>query len=121
MKTTLTEFIKDLKENIFSTEESSDLDFVSMVFACMEETEIMEHVIQSVLPNAEQIRARDLQFFIEQKKSIFQGLPMDRVNHIEQLITTPADLGGMSDENKDVVWSYFEAMVDIASEYKKRV
>lgn len=121
IKTTVLEFINDLKENIFSKGEATDLAFVEMFFGCMEPAEIMDNVVQNILPNAEQIRNRNLNFFVEQKSKIFQGLPTDRVDHIELLLTLSPEKGGMSEENKDVVWSYFEAMVDIASEYKKKI
>lgn len=122
LKLTINELIVDLKDNIFTSEsEQSDLAIVEFFFSCLPEKELMQHVIDNTLPFASHIRERNVQYFISQKNKIFEGLPEDRINHFEHLIVTPHDQGGMSDENKDVIWSYFQTIVRIAEEYKKNI
>lgn len=120
LKTTVRELIADLSENIFtSKEEKSDMALVDVFFECMSESQLMNHTIINTLPFAEQIKARDVHFFTTQKDKIFEGLPSDRIDYFEKLITTSSDEGGMSDENKNVIWDYFNIIVAIAEKYKK--
>lgn len=122
LKLTITELITDLKDNMFtSPDEQSDLSMVEFFFNCLPEKELMQHVVENTLPFSAQIRARDMNFFITQKNKIFEGLPEERINHFEKLITTPQSKGGMTDENKDVIWSYFQTIIRIAEEYKKNI
>lgn len=120
MQTTIREFLDDLKGNIFtSPEEQRDMTAVEFFFSLMNEQLLMNHVLDQILPFKAQIAARDIDFFAKQKKQIFGNLPSERVDYFEHLIRTPEDKGGMSEENKNYVWVYFDTIIDIAEAYKK--
>lgn len=121
MKQTICELITDLKENVFTLpNDQSDLAMVEFFFSCMSERDLMQHVIENIIPFATQIRAQDIRFFITQKHKIFEGLPDDKVEHFEKLIVSPEENGGMADSDRTIIWSYFSTIVKIAEEYKKK-
>ena len=120
IKTTILELIKDLKDNIFTEPtEQGELALVEFFFKKMSAINVANHVISHVLPHEKCIKDRDLKFFIKEKDSIFGGLPQDRVNHFSNLVTLPSEKGGMSPEDKQIIWSYFDALVDLSKKYKK--
>lgn len=120
VKTTITEFLDDLEKIVFTEPaERADLIFVRFFFEKMDSETLMRHVIGSVLPHKSQISVRDTKFFLERKKEIFGGLPADRVDYFASLIDNPEEAGGLSTENRDIVWSYFDILVLLAEKYKK--
>lgn len=120
IKTTTMEMISDLKENIFtSQEEQGDMMLVEFFFSKMPPKTIADHAVAHILPFSAQIAARNVEFFLKKKKEIFGGLPENRVNYFAHLIQTPEKNGGMSDENRSVVWDYFDTIKAFAEEYKK--
>lgn len=118
IKNTVLEFILDLKDNIF-TNEKGDLMLVEFFFRKMSEIDIANQIVKHVLPYKNRIENREIEFFNEKKGEIFKGLPVNRVEYFSQLITKDESNGGMSEENKEIVWSYFDALVLLAERYKK--
>ncbi|HMP28231.1 MAG TPA: hypothetical protein PKD85_01440, partial [Saprospiraceae bacterium] len=81
--------------------------------------EIANHVVKHVLPYKKRIEKKDLSFFREKKAEIFSGLPVNKVEYFAALVEKTEAEGGMSDENKGIVWDYFETLAALAEEYKK--
>ncbi len=120
IKKTVFEFIADLKDNVFiNPEEQGDLLLVEFWFKKLSAWKVADHIVEHVLPHAEEIRKHNISFFIKEKGNIFKGLPADRVDHYTNLITISAEDGGISDDDKQTAWSYFATLLSLSRLYKK--
>lgn len=120
VKKTLQEFIADMKNGIFTRPgDIEDLCLVEFALGKMTPQVLMEHIISHVLPYKQHIMKKDIKFFVEKKEKIFAGLPQDRVDYFAKVITKPESQGGMSEENKDIVWNYFDVLLRLSERYKK--
>ena len=119
MKLTIEEFIGDLRENIFTKEEEGDLLLVEFFFKKMNNEKLMNHIIEHVLPYSKKIKNRKESFFIKKKDHIFAGIPKDKTEYFAKLIIKKESEGGLSDENRQVIWTYFDTITTIAKLYKK--
>jgi len=116
LQTTVLELIADLKDNIFVQEEEiGDLMLVEFFFKKMHPERIMNHIVSKVLPWKEQIKKRDQEFFL-QNSSLFQGLPEDRISHYTNTIVKGDRI---DDDNRNIVWQYFDTIIQLAETYKK--
>lgn len=114
------EFIEDLKNNVAECEsDKGDLMLVEFFFKKAAPSAIMEHVIKHVLPLKDKIKNRNTSFFLQKKNEIFRGLPTDRVEYFAQRCSKPASQGGLSDEDKEVIFAYFDTMIELAEKQKK--
>lgn len=121
IKTTLLEFVADLKTGIFTNPtEQGDLLLVEFAFKTMGIMHIADHIVTHVLPHKAKIHRRDVDFFIEKKKEIFAGLPTDRIEYFAELVRKPSKQGGLQKEDKEVIWSYFDTLLVLAEDYKKK-
>lgn len=121
IRNTVLELIVDFKDNIFTKpEEKGDLLLVEFFFQKMNAVTIAQRIVLHVLPFSQRIKDRDETFFLEKKNEIFGGLPKERVEYFAKLIQLDEAEGGMSDENKSVVWEYFDTLDALAEEYKKK-
>jgi len=120
-KRMIMEFINDLKTGIFtSPAEQLELTFVEAYYASVDSESAIQHLISNVLPYKDQIKKRNLHFFIDKKDVIFKGLPQARIDHFANMVTKPEELGGIDGETKRVVWDYFDTFLWLAEEYKKK-
>ena len=120
IRNTVLELIGDFKDNIFTkAEEQGDLMLVEFFFQKLNAETIAERIVKHVLPYSKEIENRNVIFFLDKKTEIFGGLPAARVEYFSDLIQKSEKDGGMSDENKDVVWSYFDTLKALGEEYKK--
>lgn len=119
LKTTVLEFIADLKDNVLTTaDDQGDLLLVQFFFSRLHPLMLMEHINKHVAPHHHKIKKRDVQFFIEQKDKIFAGLDASKVDHFANLCSCESS-DGIGEENRNVIWSYFDTMLCIVEEYKK--
>lgn len=120
IRNTVLELVADFKDNIFTNpREQGDLMIVEFFFQKLNAETIAERIVKHVLPYSKAIENRDVTFFLEKKNEIFGGLPANRVEYFSDLIQKPEDKGGMTEENKDVVWAYFDTLKALGEEYKK--
>lgn len=120
IKTTVLEFIKDLKDNVFiNPTEQGELALVEFFFKKMNNTSVADHVVSHVLRHEKEISKRNISFFIDERNNIFSGLPKDRIDHFTKLITAHPHLGGLTEDDKNHAWEYFETLVSLAKQYKK--
>lgn len=121
LKITILELIDDLRNHIFTrASEQTDLIIIDLFFKNMKEKDIMDHCIEHILPRKEEIEKKNIDFFIKNKNSIFNSLPQQRIDHFEKMIVTPESQGGMSNENRDTMWMYFQTISRITENYKKK-
>lgn len=119
IKNTVLEFIIDLREAIFTdSAERGDLLTVEFFFKKLTNTSVADHIVLHVLPHKSKISNRDVQFFIDQKDRIFAGLPANRVEYFIGLVQNKD--GGLSTEDQNTIWSYFDMLILLAEEYKKK-
>ena len=116
LKATILDLISDLKNNVFTLEdEKGDLMVVEFFFKRLNPESLMQHVISHIIPWKDKIENKDQNFFLE-NKNIFKGLPEDRLTHYGQII---AKSERVDEEDKKVIWDYFNIIVEIAEIYKK--
>jgi len=117
---TILEFIADLRDNVFTNPiDQGDLDLIQFFFKKLSDHDISNHVVQHILPYKTEIRDRNVEFFIKKKNEIFKGLPQDRVNYFVNLVKTPEPQGGLSDEDREAAWCYFDTLLTLSEKYKK--
>jgi hypothetical protein len=115
-KTTVLELIGDLKDNIFDrSDEKGDLMLVEFFFKRMHPERVIEHISKFTLPHKDQIQSRNLNFFLENKE-IFAGLPADRVEYYSVMIAKGSRL---SEEDRQIIWAYFDTFIALAESYEK--
>ncbi len=120
IKNTVLELIADFRENIFTKqEEKGDLMLVEFFFSKMSPDVVADRIVKHVLPHAKKINNRDVSFFLEKRNEIFGGLPSERVEYFANLIENPESHGGLTEENKIIVFQYFDTFVCLGEEYKK--
>lgn len=120
-KRTAMEFINDLKMGVFSDpSELVALSFVEAYYSGRDAEEVIDHLVTHVLPYKEHIKSRNVQFFINKKDAIFKGLPQANIDRFEVLVTRSPAEGGLDEENKTVIWQYFDTFLWLSEEYKKK-
>jgi hypothetical protein len=119
---TIKEFITDLRKNIFTKpDEEGDILLVEFFFGKMDPQALTNHVVKHVLPHSDAIEKRKVSFFIEKKEQIFGGLKKERVDYFASLVEKSESDGGLSDEDRAVIWSYFDVLVELSRQYKKNI
>ncbi len=117
MKSTILDLISDLKENVFThSDEQEDLMLVEFFFKRLHPERVMQHIIKKVIPHKNKICSRNIDFFVY-NKAIFAGLPDDRIAHYGHIIT---ETNRLDKEDKKVIWEYFDTILELAEDYKKR-
>lgn len=120
IRNTVLELLADFKDNIFTKpEEQGDLMLVEFFFQKLNADTISKRIVDHILPYSKEIENRNVIFFLEKKAEIFGGLPKERVEYFSGLIQKSEKDGGMSEENKEVVWAYFDTLKTLGEEYKK--
>lgn len=118
LKRIILEMINEIEECICEDEEEKgDMIVCKFFFERMHSERIMYHIIDKVLPWKKKIMKRDEDFFAS-NKAIFAGLPDDRISHYGTLIN---DHERVSQDDRNVIWDYFEVMIKIAEKYKKQM
>ena len=119
LKTHMIEFIDDLSSIFTRKDDLNDLEMIKLALDVVSEEELMKQIISAFLPFKKQISDRDLDFFKNNKNKIFVGIDQKRIDYFDKKITSaPAD-GGISADDKEAIWAYFDVIIDLAEEYKK--
>lgn len=121
MRTTVFEFIADLKDNVLtSPEDQGDLLLVEFFFKRMHPLALMEHVVKHVLPHKAMIQNRKVEFFVKQRDKIFAGLDAEKVDHFARLCSSTEE-DGIGAQHRDTIWLYFDTMILVAESYKENL
>lgn len=116
LQKTIREFIQDLKDNVFiAPDEHADLVLMEFVFCNMSPDDLMKHVTRYVLPWTDYIERRDESFFIDNREGIFKGLREERIEYFGAAFQD----GRVKEEDKNVIWQYFDTIVAIVTNYNK--
>ena len=115
LKQTVLEFVKDLRDNVFTEpEEQSDMVLAELYFHRIHQDRLADDIIRLVLPHKNQISRRDESFF-KRNLVIFAGLPDKKIQHFKNTIST------RDTDDKQVIWTYFDVIIEIAEKIKKKV
>jgi hypothetical protein len=121
IKNTVLELVADFKDNIFTKPlEQGDLLLVEFFFKKTDEKTIADRIVKHVLPYKKKIEKRKVKFFLIKKNEIFANLPTERVEYFANLVQKTEDEGGMSQDDKNAVWAYFDTLIELAEQYKKK-
>jgi hypothetical protein len=117
IKSTLIEFITDLKENIFEQRDQGDILLVEFFFKRLSSESLASYIVQHILPYKQQILQKKKDFFIEKKDQIFKGLPKTKIDYYCNIITGDNKDRKISPENARIIWDYFTVLVNLAEQY----
>lgn len=67
----------------------------------------------------ELVNKKNIAFFVENKKTFFADLPIDKVDEFLDMLVKPEKDGGLSQETKDNIWQYFKVIILACERYKK--
>lgn len=115
LKTQLVSFLDELI-NTFP----SETDFVIYRIFVKDQlpiTDIMNYIIYNLCPHIDMIKNRDEKFFLNYN-ILFEKLEEkgnNKVNYFKKLWTS----GQLDNENKEIIWKWFECFVTIALKYDK--
>lgn len=117
LKNTVLELIEELKTEVFTLNEDEEDDMfkISFFFKQMPARSVAAAIVRELIPHSEQIETRDQKFF-ETNRMLFSGLPEDRVDYYIDIITSSARI---TEEDKAVVWDYFDTILALAKRCKK--
>jgi hypothetical protein len=119
LKEHMIELADDLKSIFTLPADTTDLNMLKIGLTVLNEVELMNSVVENFLPYKKQIIDRNLSFFKEHKNQIFKGLDQKRVDYFDDRITKPVSQGGISDDDKEAIWQYFDVIIQLSEEYKK--
>ena len=86
-------------------------------FTLLDSEEVMQHIINHVLPYKDKILEKNEEFFITDRK-VFGQLPESEVEYFRNII---GKKGKINQQDKDKLWDYFKIFVIVAEEYKKNL
>jgi phosphoglucomutase len=76
--------------------------------------DIMEHIVENILPLFDLVKAKDERFFLE-NNILFDALDGNKVNYFKNLWVS----GTIDKEDKDVIWKWFSTILIMAQRYSK--
>lgn len=109
VKRMVVDLINDLKDNIFNTseEEEEDMIKIELYFSRAHADTVYKHVTDYIYPHKDKINDKNLMFFISEK-SIFAGLPSEKVSYYSKEITNS---NRIHPTDRDAIWDHFIAIV----------
>ncbi len=75
---------------------------------------IMDYIVKWLIPCVKKIKQRDEDFFLN-NDDMFSKLPNAKVLHIKKIWQS----GNLTDEDKEVIWNWFNVFSDICTKYQK--
>ena len=105
-------FVDELSKMI--TGDNGELISINFFYQQYPAEKLMEEMITFVLPWESQIKSRDDDFFYSNKQ-LFGDLPDESVDYFSNLWKSDK----LDDEDKSVVWEYFDVFIECAKAYKK--
>lgn len=91
-----------------------DIFAARMYFEFQSSMTIMEGFVKYVIPKRQYIIDRDERYFTE-NDTIFGKLPKNKVDHFKNLYLS----GKIGDEEKQVIWDYFDVFLTLAENFEK--
>jgi len=108
-------FFDDLIRLFDGLEEAADL-VIARIFV-IDQTpidKIMNYFIQKILPLKQQVKDRDVNFFLK-NNILFEEVDKNKVNRFKTLVQS----NNVDDEDIKIFFRWFESFIYIAEKYKK--
>jgi len=117
LKDNILQFLTNFRDQVFKgkSTEQADIQIVYSFFNLAGTFAIMDYAVEYILPHKQQIKTKNLNFFEEQKDLIFKGLPKDKINYYSEYVKQ----GKITKENMNVIWQYFDTILELCITYKK--
>lgn len=117
-KRTILDLLNEIEEIIELNDiEQGELALVKLIFTRMNDETIMKQIVTKVLPFKTEIDTRNKNFFINHN-TLFSSLPGQRVKHYRHILT---DDDRLDDEDREIIWQYFDTFIWLGEQYKKNV
>lgn len=65
------------------------------------------------------VAKKNITFFMENKETFFDGLPIDKVEYFCDMLIKDEKDGGYDSETKDAIWKYGDIIIKLCEKYKK--
>ena len=65
------------------------------------------------------VTEKNINFFMENKETFFDGLPIDKVEYFCDMLIKDESEGGYDLETKDAIWKYGDIIIKLCEKYKK--
>lgn len=65
------------------------------------------------------VNQKNITFFMENKETFFDGLPIDKVEYFCDMLIKDERQGGYDQETKDAIWKYGDIIIKLCKRYKK--
>lgn len=117
LKENILQFLTNFRDQVFKgkSTEQADIQIVYSFFNLAGTFTIMNYAVEYILPHKDQIKSKDLNFFEDQKDVIFKGLPKEKIKYYSDYVKK----GKITKENMDVIWQYFDTILELCITYKK--
>ena len=111
------QFVIFLDELIEQFPQEADIVIVRLFFKDqIPLTTVMDYIVKWLLPCVEKIKNRDEDFFLKNEE-LFSGISNNKVLHIKKIWESES----LNNEDKDVIWDWFDAFSDICVKYQKSI
>lgn len=121
LKETVLDFINDIEKLFSDPEDQMEIMKVYLYFSNMSDHDLMNHIIAHILPYSDKIKKRDEAYVLGERSNIFAGFPKSKVEKIVQIVHADPENGGLTREERDAIWEYFDLMIEITDQFKKNV
>lgn len=119
IKNTVIDFLDDL-DTVSSYDEKGDIILIKFFFERMDDVMVANHIINYVLPHSKKIKEKKESFFIKNANTIFGNLSDEKISKITRKLSLDESKGGLSNDDKNVIWKYFETLIVLGELYKKQ-
>lgn len=65
------------------------------------------------------VSEKNITFFMENKETFFDGLPIDKVEYFCDMLIKDESKGGYDLETKNAIWQYGDIIIKLCEKYKK--
>ena len=115
--TTVIELINFIKTDIITDPNiQDDLEFIRNFFHIMVKRDLMNHLLNKVLPHENKIKSRHTDFFTSSKnRHIFSVIPEEKYAYFSETIKK----GKVSQEDIGVIFDYFDTLVELCKIFKE--
>ena len=107
------DLLEDISTIFDEDDEQADMTIIKVVLTTQTYFTIADAISTNILPYKEKIQARDLDFF-RNNKSIFAGLPEDKIHYYGEEIVNKKRL---SEGDMGTLWDYMDVLINISTEY----
>lgn len=118
LKRTVLELLDDVESIFNEPEEMVALMAIKKKYVLMNEKVLSDSLVESILPRKRDISSRNKIFFRE-FLCLMPEIPENYKEYMRDMLETWVEKR-ISEEEMDILWQYFDAIVELCEVYKKR-